>query len=300
MCGGRAVVLLEPDDLRAGEVLLEAQDVAHLRPAPAVDRLVVVADAGDVAVAGGEQPQPEILGDVGVLVLVDEDVAEPALVLLEHVRMCLQDAEDVQQQVAEVAGVERAQPLLVGGVELGAAMREGVRLRRRHLLGGQGAVLPAVDQAGEVARRPALLVDVRRLDELAHQPHLVVGVEDGEVRLQPGELGVPAQELGRERVEGAEPGHPLDDAADELADAVLHLPRGLVGEGDGEDLVRPRPPGVEQVGDPGGERAGLAGAGAREHKDRAVERLDRRPLGRVEVVEIRRRPQPHRPLGQRA
>ena len=46
---GRAVVLLEPDHLRAGKVLLEAQDVADLGAAPAVDRLVVVADAADVA-----------------------------------------------------------------------------------------------------------------------------------------------------------------------------------------------------------------------------------------------------------
>ena len=47
---GRAVVLLEPDHLGAGEVLLEAQDVADLGAAPAVDRLVVVADAADVVV----------------------------------------------------------------------------------------------------------------------------------------------------------------------------------------------------------------------------------------------------------
>src|SRR5947207_51001 len=35
-----AVVALEPDDGGAGEILLEAQDVADLRAAPAVDRLV--------------------------------------------------------------------------------------------------------------------------------------------------------------------------------------------------------------------------------------------------------------------
>src|SRR5262249_57063648 len=45
---GRAVVALEPDDPRAGEVVLEAQDVVDLGAAPAVDRLVVVADAADV------------------------------------------------------------------------------------------------------------------------------------------------------------------------------------------------------------------------------------------------------------
>src|SRR5208282_6936739 len=45
-----AVVLLEADDARAREILLEAQDVADLGPAPAVDRLVVVAHAADVLV----------------------------------------------------------------------------------------------------------------------------------------------------------------------------------------------------------------------------------------------------------
>src|SRR5690349_12827406 len=46
---GGAVVLFQPDDLRAGEVLLEAEDVGDLGTAPAVDRLVVVADAAEVA-----------------------------------------------------------------------------------------------------------------------------------------------------------------------------------------------------------------------------------------------------------
>jgi hypothetical protein len=45
---GRAVVALEPDDFRAGKILLEAEDVFHFRAAPAIDRLVVIADAADV------------------------------------------------------------------------------------------------------------------------------------------------------------------------------------------------------------------------------------------------------------
>src|SRR5437763_16984952 len=45
---GGAVIAFEADDLGAGEVVLEAQDVVDLGAAPAVDRLVVVADAADV------------------------------------------------------------------------------------------------------------------------------------------------------------------------------------------------------------------------------------------------------------
>ncbi len=45
---GRAVIAFEPDHLGAGKIVLEAQDVVDLRAAPAIDRLVVVADAADV------------------------------------------------------------------------------------------------------------------------------------------------------------------------------------------------------------------------------------------------------------
>ena len=45
---GRAVVALQPDHLGAGKIVLEAQDVVDLGAAPAIDRLVVVADAADV------------------------------------------------------------------------------------------------------------------------------------------------------------------------------------------------------------------------------------------------------------
>ena len=73
---GRAVIALQADDRRAGKIVLEAQDVVDLGAAPAVDRLVVVADAAEVLARLREQPQPEILRDVGVLVLVDQHVAE--------------------------------------------------------------------------------------------------------------------------------------------------------------------------------------------------------------------------------
>jgi hypothetical protein len=46
--GRRTVIALQLDDLGAGEILFEAQDVVDLGAAPALNRLVVVADAADV------------------------------------------------------------------------------------------------------------------------------------------------------------------------------------------------------------------------------------------------------------
>ncbi len=55
---GRAVIGFQPDDPGALEIFLEAQDVFDFGAAPGIDRLVVVADAADVLMTLGQQPQP--------------------------------------------------------------------------------------------------------------------------------------------------------------------------------------------------------------------------------------------------
>ena len=50
-------------------------------------------------------------------------------------------------------------------------------------------------------------------------------------------------------MEGAEPLHALDGAADQFADPQFHLAGGLVGEGDGEDFPWPRLSGGQQMSD---------------------------------------------------
>lgn len=83
-------------------------------------------------------------------------------------------------------------------------------------------------------------------------------------------------------MEGAEPGHALGDRADEMA-TRLDFARRLVGEGDGEDLEGGAA-GRDQVADAGRQHAGLAGAGAGQHQNRAFRRLDRLALLRSAPV----------------
>ena len=85
--------------------------------APGIDRLIVVADAAQVAVRPGEQAQPQVLGDVGVLIFVDQDVAESMLVLFEHLGVALEEFQRQQQKVAEIDGVEGPEAVLVLAVE---------------------------------------------------------------------------------------------------------------------------------------------------------------------------------------
>ena len=72
------------------------------------------------------------------------------------------------------------------------------------------------------------------------------------------------------------------------ADALLHLAGRLVGEGDGEDLAGPGLAGRQDMGEARGQHARLAGAGAGQHQQRAIDRLDRGALLGVQALEIGR------------
>src|SRR4029078_12526771 len=91
------------------------------------------------------------------------------------------------------------------------------------------------------ARCPALLIELLGFEDLLDHPDLVVNVENGEVALQPDHLGVPAQDLHANTMEGADPGHAFHDLPHHLADALLHFACCLIGKGDSEDLARMRP-----------------------------------------------------------
>ena len=73
--------------------------------------------------------------------------------------------------------------------------------------------------------------------------------------------------------------------ADQRGDPGRHLAGRLVGEGDGQDLVRRHVPRGQQVGDPVGEHPGLARARAGHDKQRAALVHDGSALLRIESVE---------------
>ena len=192
----RSIISLESNDLGAGKVLLEAQDVFDIGAAPGVDRLVVIADTAQIAVGLGDEPEKKILNDVRVLVLVDQDVTEASAEGVENIAVFAQQPQRLEQEIAEVHRVERFQAGLIALVQGRAlAAGESCSLARRHALRIDAAILPPVDQIGERSRWPALVVQIFRLQELLEQAQLVVGIEDGEIRPQAHKLGMHAQNL---------------------------------------------------------------------------------------------------------
>ena len=102
--------------------------------------------------------------------------------------------------------------------------------------------------------------------------------------LSPASIAALAEHAVAEGVEGADPGLGVA-VRDELVDALRHLARGLVGEGEGEDLLRPRLLRGDEVGDAAREDGGLAGARAGHDEQRARAVGHRLELGGREPVE---------------
>src|SRR6202021_377122 len=160
----RSIISLESNDLGAGKVLLEAQDVFDIGAAPGVDRLVVIADTAQIAVGLGKQPEKKILDNVRVLVLVDQDVTEAPAEGVENIAVFAQQPQRLEQEIAEVHRIERLQAGLIALVQ-GRALAAGEprSLARRRPLRVDAAVFPTIDEISERTRGPALVVEMFRL-----------------------------------------------------------------------------------------------------------------------------------------
>ena len=125
---GGAVVLLQQDRGGVGKVPFEVLDIADRRSAERVDGLVGVADNTElgrrnrIGVRSGDTGQltdQHVLGVVGVLILVDEDVPETPAVVLGDLRVPLQHRHRLPDQVVEIQRVRAAQASLILTENLG-------------------------------------------------------------------------------------------------------------------------------------------------------------------------------------
>ena len=151
-----------------------------------------------------QQAQPEVLGDVCILILIDENVFEPVLEVAQHIFVFPEQADAFSQQIAEVTGVEDFQTFLIGGIEFAStAIAKGPGVAFRYLIRAQRLVFPTIDQSGQLARRPTFVVNAFCLNQLLEQSDLVIGVENCEARLQADQFSMATQDLHADGVKCA-------------------------------------------------------------------------------------------------
>ena len=163
-----AVVLLQLDGLAVFKVLLKVQDVGDVGATPAINGLVVVAHDHEVLVLGGQQVGDFVLNVVGVLILVDANVAEALLVLVEHLGAGTQKLERAHEQVVEVHRIGGAQAALQLQVDLRGLFVVGAVGGLEHVLGADHGVFGRADLAADHIDGELLLLDAERLHNITH------------------------------------------------------------------------------------------------------------------------------------
>ena len=267
----RAVIQLQVDLASIGVILLEIEDVADVGLAPAVDRLVGIADDEQVAVPFRERGDKHVLHPVGVLVLVDHDVQEALLIAFQQVGRCLEEVDRLGEQVIEIERAGPAQEPLVLLVDASDDFFIVGRGQIPHFVRGHQLALGGGDASANAAGLVELGIETNALQRGLDGFDLVAVVIDGELGHDPEPVGhdpgVLTQQTSTEGMEGAHGDAVERPSLAEMLDAGAHLPGRLVGEGHGQDAVAGDLLDLHQVGDAVGEHPRLArpGSGDDEH-----------------------------------
>ena len=258
----RAVVAFEPKDLRLRIALLEEVQVLEVGASPAIDALRVVANDRQLAVAPRQQIEDLRLQEVGVLVLIDEDLLKLLLVERGNLRTVGQQPLPVDQQVVVIHPVPLTLELLIAGLDacqgFGERLKPGVPRDDQPRQGRRGVDREADDLLDHLGLREAVRSPISPdlVDGQPDQLPRVFGIENGVVVAIAEADGMASQKAIPDRVKGPSP-----DAArisrQEPLDALQHLPRGPIGEGHQHQPCR-RHASFEQPCDAVGERPGLA------------------------------------------
>ena len=264
-------------------VVLEAGQVFGASAAPGIDGLIVVADHGEGSARSGELAHQLILSPVGVLILVDQQITDAPLPALQDVRVRPEQAHRPEDQGVEVHRVVGVQAALIVRIEPGDLGLVGVLGAAQGRIRRDQVVLPARDPLRDGRRVDRIRID-GAAQVLLDQRLAVLGIEQRKARAQAGRRVLAAQDVLAQGVEGGDGKPPTVAALQFPGHPLAHLPRRLVGEGDGANVAGGNPAGTDQMGDLAGDDAGLAGAGTGQHQEGTGGVADRLVLFGVESV----------------
>ena len=279
---GAAVVTLQRDDVATRKVVLELEYIGKVGSAPSINRLIGIAGDAQVPVVDRERADDRVLGHVGVLIFVNQDVLEPAVELGTNVRVLLEDRDHVYQQIVEIDGRGHLHAIFVELVSLGDQFPFIVA---GAIFQGRGAdqfVLGPADRRFDALGSPAFAsIPAHHLHHAFHDPEAVGLIVDREAGVDSNQGRVLAQHSCAEAVERTDPDSRLRRQA---FDTLAHFTCCLVGERERENLfggnsVREHPR------DSPGDDSRFAGAGPGQNEKGPLRVLDRFALGIRQISE---------------
>ncbi len=116
LCG--AVVLFQFEDFRVRIQFCEVQYIVNVGSPERIYALCVIPHHTHMPVLLGELQHDAVLGEIGVLVLVYQQVVELFLITRQRLRMVAEQQERIDQQIVEIHGICLFASLLVAEVDV--------------------------------------------------------------------------------------------------------------------------------------------------------------------------------------
>ena len=263
-----AVVLLELDLVAHTKLAHKVRHIADPCAAKGVNALVIVAyrqhrpalprrPGHATGIDAGKHLHPGVLQLVGVLELVNQDMAKAALVMRADVGMVAQQLVAAQHQLTKIHHAFALALFFVQLVQVDLA--PGLGIAQFHVLRAQAVFFATGDEPHEFFGRQLVFIDTHLFAQALDRTQLVLGVQNLEGLRQVGRLVVGAQKTVAQAVEGADP-HGAHVDRQHGRQARHHLFGRLVGEGHRQHAAGGDMAVLQQPGDARGQHPGLAGA----------------------------------------
>jgi hypothetical protein len=239
-----AIVLFEEKDFAFRPGVAEREDVVNVGAAEGIDTLRVVADEGEMMMLFAEAEDDGMLGVVGVLILVDEDVLESLAILVKDGGMIPKEEIGLEEQIVEIHHSGLATPELITGIEVANERDPAVDIVLPGFAvvfvggGGDKGVFGIGDTSLHKCGEIDLVVKVHLLDERLDEAFGIGRIVDGERRGISDTVGLIPQDAGKDRVKGTHTEKIHRITSYNGGDTCFHFPSGLIGKGESKDGIR--------------------------------------------------------------
>ncbi len=176
---GGTIILLQPHQMRVRKIPRKMLNMFDFRPAPTVNRLIVIAHRENPVIRANQQAHPGILQAVGVLKLINQHLPKPALIMRPQGVVIAQQLGRAQQQFREIHQAAALAQRLIRTInaEHRIVMAILSRLRaRRHMRRPQALLLPMINQTRDHFRRPTGVIQIGFPQQPLHQAQLVIAI----------------------------------------------------------------------------------------------------------------------------
>ena len=286
---GGAVVPFQAKHLGPREILLEIEDVLDLGTAEAIDGLGVVPHHANVPVTGSQFFEDDVLGHVGILVLIHQNVAEAAGNGLQGLRTAFKEDIQVQEDIVKIHDAGLAAQLAVAGidaVDFRLLVVVVVFPETAHTVhigrGGYKVVFGLGDATEHLLGLVHFVVQFQLLDAGFDGAHGIRGVVNGKGGREADNASVLPQETDKDGVEGAHPDFPRLPFPYHKGDAFLHLPRRLFSKGKRENPLR-RNPFLNQICNSGSQYPGFPRTCTSDNQHRPLDTFNGLLLLRIQI-----------------